>query len=130
MHDMKIDRRSGVTAHHRSRRRPRPYQQAARAEQTAAHRGRIVQVAVSLVHAARHISEITLEEVARRSGVTVRTILRHFGSRDGMLEAAFAQISQKMRNDRPPSTPGDVDAALAALLKHYELDGDPNIKAL
>src|SRR5262245_2509102 len=113
-----------------ARRRTRSYIQAARAEQTEANAQSIVEAALSLIHSVRRLSEITLEDVALQSGLTVRTILRRFGSRDGVLEAAFAQLSQKFKRDRPPTTPGDVNAALASLLQQYEQDGDLNIKAL
>ena len=114
----------------RSGRRPRVYQQAVRAEQTAANTQSIVDAAITLVYSAGRLEEITLEEVARKSGLTVRTILRRFGSRDGVLEAAFAQLARQIVRDRPVTPPGDIDAALAALLHQYERDGDLNIKAL
>jgi hypothetical protein len=47
-----------------------------------------------------------------------------------VLEAAFAQLARQIVRDRPVTPPGDIDAALAALLHQYERDGDLNIKAL
>ncbi|HLW55280.1 MAG TPA: hypothetical protein VKW06_20800 [Candidatus Angelobacter sp.] len=111
-------------------RRHRAYQQAARAEQTAANGQSIVDAAIELVYSVRRLEEITLEAIAGQSGLTVRTILRRFGSREGILEAAFVQLGRKMQVDRPNTPPGDIEAALGALLQHYELDGDLNIKAL
>ena len=66
---------------------PRAYRQSARATATAATRHRIVDGMVALAHE-RLTIEITLDDVARRAGVSVATVLRHFGSRDGLFDAA------------------------------------------
>jgi len=84
---------------------------------------------VDLEYSGRPLDQ-SLEDVARQCGLTVRTILRRFGSRDGVLEAVFAQLARQIVRDRPVTPPGDIDAALAALLHQYERDGDLNIKAL
>jgi AcrR family transcriptional regulator len=111
-------------------RRRRQYVQAARAQQTEANTQRIIAAAIAVLHAARRLEEITLEDIARKSGVTVRTLLRRFGSRDGLLEAAFQVLSKKFERDRPPTPPGDVDAAISSLVQQYEENGDLNIKGL
>jgi AcrR family transcriptional regulator len=108
----------------------RTYRQDARAQQTQANADRVVQTAVSLVKNTKRTADITLDEVSQGSGVTVRTILRRFRSRDGVLEAAFAQIKTEFRSYRAPTTPGDIDAAIGALLDQYERIGDLNIRAL
>lgn len=128
MYDMKvrrISRRIPNAARHR-----RQYVQGARAEQTEANTQRIITAAIAVLHAARRLEEITLEDIARKSGVTVRTLLRRFGSRDGMLEAAFQVLSKKIERDRPPTPPGDVEAAISSLVQQYEENGDLNIKGL
>ena len=114
---------------------PRPkatrhYLQGARASQTEANAKSIVQSAVQLIYSVQRISEITLEDIAQKSGLTVRTILRRFGSRDGVLDAAFAELSKKIEQDLLPTTPGDIEAALRSLLQLYEKNGDLNVKAL
>jgi len=108
----------------------RAYRQDARAQQTQANADRVVHTAVSLVKKTERTADITLEDISKGSGVTVRTILRRFGSRDGVLEAAFAEIKTEFRSYRAPTTPGDVDAAVRALLDQYERIGDLNIRAL
>jgi AcrR family transcriptional regulator len=109
---------------------PREYRQDLRAQQTQANTDRIVSTAVALVKKTRRTADITLDDVSRDSGVTVRTILRRFGSRDGVLEAAFGEIKKEFRGYRPPTPPGDVDAAVRALVDQYERIGDLNIRAL
>jgi len=108
----------------------RAYKQDARAQQTEANAQEIVQATVERIRAVRRVSEITLDEVAAKSGMTVRTILRRFGSRDGLLEAAFQALHTEVEGFRPPTPPGDVDAALRVMLTQYEHMGDMNIRAL
>jgi AcrR family transcriptional regulator len=108
----------------------RTYRQDARAQQTQANADRVVQTAVSLVKTTKRTADITLDDISQGSGVTVRTILRRFGSRDGVLEAAFEEIKTEFRSYRAPTAPGDIDAAVHVLLDQYERIGDLNIRAL
>jgi AcrR family transcriptional regulator len=108
----------------------RTYRQDLRAQQTQATGDRIVRTAVALVKKMRRTADITLEDLSRESDVTVRTILRRFGSRDGVLEAAFAEIKKEFEGYRAPTPPGDVGEAVKSLLEQYERIGDLNIRAL
>ncbi len=109
---------------------PRTYRQDARARQTRDNTERIAQTAARLIKTTPRPADITLDDVSRESGLTVRTILRRFGSRDGVLEAAFAQIKTEFEGLRAPTPPGDVDAAVASLINQYERIGDINMRAL
>ncbi|HEX5827984.1 MAG TPA: TetR/AcrR family transcriptional regulator [Candidatus Limnocylindrales bacterium] len=100
----------------------RPYRMTARAEAVAETRERIVAAAVAL-HLERLASEISLADVAGRAGVSVQTVLRHFGSREGLTTAAEAWATSEIERERR-SAPGDVSAALRALVEHYERRGD------
>jgi AcrR family transcriptional regulator len=67
--------------------------------------------------------EIVLADVAARAGVSVQTILRHFGSRDGLFDAAVAFATTEVVAER--ETPvGDISAAVRVLVDHYEMRGD------
>jgi AcrR family transcriptional regulator len=66
---------------------------------------------------------ITLPVVAERAKVTVKTVLRHFGSRDSLIEAAWTQAYNEVMAERT-TPPGDVGAALRVLISHYERRGD------
>lgn len=109
---------------------PRAYRQQLRAQQTDANTERIVNAGVMLIKTSRRLADITLDEVARASGVTVRTILRRFGSRDGVLEAALQPLQNEVKGLREETPPGDIEAAIASLLDQYEHIGDFNIRAL
>ena len=124
-----MDSRSPATSRRR-RPQPRPYRQALRAQQADANTERIVTACHSLVTSVRRIADITLDDIARKGGVTVRTVLRRFGSRDGAFEAAFGRIESEIKSLRLPTPPGDVDAALESLVNQYEQMGDLNIRAL
>jgi AcrR family transcriptional regulator len=68
-------------------------------------------------------TDIVLADVAERSGVTVKTILRHFGSREGLFDSVIAFARQEIVDER--ATPvGDIDEAVAVIHAHYELRGD------
>jgi AcrR family transcriptional regulator len=114
----------------RPRRAPRAYRQRLRARQTHANTARIVDAALALISSAPRLSQITLEDLARESGLTARTILRRFGSRDAVLEAGFVRLQEEFGRMRVPPPPGDVDAAVKSLLGQYEHIGPLNIRAL
>lgn len=68
--------------------------------------------------------EIVLADVADRAGVSVRTVLRHFGSRDGLFEATLEFVGEQLLRDRGTPPTGDVPAAVATLYDEYERAGD------
>lgn len=100
----------------------RSYEMRARKQTTAATRSAVVQAAIDSVVAARSLG-ITLGSVADRAGVTVKTVLRHFGSREELIEAAYLQILQEVLAERTV-TSCEPERALTVLIKHYERRGD------
>jgi AcrR family transcriptional regulator len=67
--------------------------------------------------------DIILSDVATRAGVSVQTVLRHFGSRDRLFDAALEFAAAEIVEER--STPiGDVRAAVEVIVEHYEVRGD------
>lgn len=100
----------------------RRYDMRARNESTAATRNAIVDAAIDAVAAECSLG-ITLASVAERAGVTVKTVLRHFGSRESLIEAAYLAVRQAVLAERV-SPPGDAEAAMTALIEHYEGRGD------
>jgi len=100
----------------------RTYDMTNRAKQAAATTERIVAAAERLL-AARAVDEVTLQAIADGAGVTVQTVLRHMGSRDGCFEAVARRVAARVVDQRGGVRPGDVEAAVEALLEHYEADG-------
>jgi AcrR family transcriptional regulator len=99
-----------------------------RAEQVAENERRILDAMVGL-WLEMPIAEITLEQVAERSGVTVRTILRKYGSKEGLIEASLERVPGNLltRNEAPS---GDIDEALGSLLREYEAMGPAVIRTI
>jgi AcrR family transcriptional regulator len=101
----------------------------ARAEATAGTRRGILRAVLDL-HVERFHDQITLEDVARRAGVTVQTVLRHFGSRDRLVEAAGEQAMSEVLAQRSAAPVGDVDGAIENLVDHYEVWGRSALRLL
>lgn len=113
----------------KSEKAARPYNMKTRAKAAARTEQRILDATVALWRQLP-IHEITLEAVAGRAGVNVRTVLRKFGSKEGLYEACIEQDAAKMMAKRDQATAGDVPAALRILLEDYETYGDANIRTL
>ena len=59
-------------------------------------RRRILDASVDL-HGERLVADISLDDIAERAGVSVQTVLRHFGSRAGLVEAAVEHAAGRGR---------------------------------
>lgn len=101
----------------------------ARAEAAAATTERILDAAVD-VFWELPTDKISLDKVGRRAGVTVQTVIRRFGGREGLLAAAVRRESDKIRSQRLQAPVGDVGAAVRVLIDHYEAFGDRVLKML
>jgi len=100
----------------------RTYRQTRRADATERTREAILDAAREVFRADPQLDP-SLEAVAARAGVSTRTVIRQFGSKEGLLEAAIAagvEATQKTRH----AEPGDVDGAVRAIVAHYEEMGD------
>ena len=106
----------------------RPYRQTGRAE-AAEETARHVLDAFSDKMRTQWFDEVTLEEVAERAGVHVRTVIRRFGSKEGLLEAFVDHFVSSIAIDRA-TPPGDVAAAIDRLMDIYETWGDSVIRNL
>ncbi len=101
---------------------PRTYSQGKRAETTERSRRAILLAAQELFRDEGKF-ELPLDEVAARAGCSTRSVLRHFGSKQGLMAAAMADAEQEVMESRAVA-PGDVAAAIQALIDHYEETGD------
>src|SRR6478736_549724 len=100
----------------------RRYTMTARAEAVDRTRERLLDAAVSLAET-RLVSQISLADIAATAGVSVQTLLRHFGSRAALIEAARQHALATVGEER--RTPvGDPEAAVRTVLQHYERRGD------
>jgi AcrR family transcriptional regulator len=96
----------------------RAYRMTARAEAAAETGERILDAAIALFWE-RPTDQIVLREVADRAGVSVQTVIRRYGGREGLLAAAGERQLRATESERAVPV-GDFEAALSALLDHYE----------
>ncbi|MFZ1411915.1 MAG: helix-turn-helix domain-containing protein [Micropruina sp.] len=99
----------------------RAYRQGLRALQASANEERILDAAERLF-ATELFDRVSLAEVARASGVSIPTLQRRFGSKDGLFEATGRRVRERVLAQRRPAAPDPI-SALAALLDHYEQEG-------
>lgn len=101
----------------------------ARAEAAAATAQRILDAVVEVFWEVP-TDQISLDEVGRRAGVTVQTVIRRFGGREGLLAAAVQREFERVRSQRLQAPVGDVAGAVHVLVDHYEAFGDRVLKML
>ena len=107
----------------------RPYVMRVRAESADGTRQRVLEAAVDELWQ-RRASEVRLEDVATRAGVTVQTVLRIFGRRSVLLESAWEPLRDRILQQREWAEPGDVEGTISGLFDHYEDMGDFVIRNL
>jgi AcrR family transcriptional regulator len=76
------------------------------------------------------LDSFTLAAIAERSGVTAQTILRRFGSRDGLLLAMLVHTGVKMGRNREGAPAGNIPAAIGILVDHYDKFGERILRLL
>jgi AcrR family transcriptional regulator len=65
----------------------------------------------------------SLEAIAGAAGVTKQTLLRHFGSKDGLLEQVRRRAIAEVERQRLSAPTNDIAGAVDNLLDHYEIRG-------
>jgi len=103
----------------------RPYRMVRRAEAFAETRQAILDAANEI-----RDPRTPLSVVAARAGVSERTVLRHFGSRDGLVVAAIAEGTARDEAERFAAPAGDIAGAVSSLVGHYETAGDRILRLL
>ena len=68
--------------------------------------------------------QVSLEEVAARAGVTERTVVRRFGSKEKLFGAVSAERAASIRDARDKVSAGNVPEAVRLLVGTYEDWGD------
>lgn len=101
----------------------RRYEMVARAQSATATGERILDVAVDAFWEFPR-EPVSLNDVARRAGVSVQTVIRRFGGRDGLFAAAAEREIERTRGQRDQAPVGDVHGAVRVLVEHYEVWGE------
>lgn len=101
----------------------RRYQKTARAEAEQATGEAIVRAALAAFSQTPY-DRVTLQGIAEASGVTVQTVIRRFGSKEELFATLVEQEQPRVMANREAAAGAGLTEALAALLHHYEQDGD------
>jgi AcrR family transcriptional regulator len=110
-------------------RKQRPYKQVARARAQERTRETLLQAAAEELERDSW-RQASLESVAGRAGVSKQTALRHFGSKQGLLDAVIRRTSSIVVKERDEAPIGDIPGAVANLVRHYERYGDMVVRLL
>lgn len=68
--------------------------------------------------------QVSLDDVATKAGVTVRTVVRRFGSKERLFGVVSGERAASIRRARDEVTAGDVAEAVRSLVRTYEDWGD------
>ena len=101
----------------------RAYRKSRRARAEAATGTAILDAALA-AFTREPFDRVTLQAVADAAGVTVQTVIRRFGSKEGLFQALAERETPRILAARAVAEGADLSIALDALLAHYEADGD------
>lgn len=107
----------------------RAYKQVARAKAQEQTRETLLQAATEEVER-DNWTQASLESMAGRAGVSKQTALRHFGSKQGLLDAVIRRSASLVLKERNEAPIGDIPGAVANLVRHYERYGDIVVRML
>jgi AcrR family transcriptional regulator len=107
---------------------PRPYTQQARARAAEETGERIIDAFLSLLME-KWFDDITLDRVAADANVTVQTVVRRFGSKEGLLKSAVKTFADRITASRATAS-GNIDQMIDNLASDYEVTGDAVIRLL
>lgn len=86
---------------------------------------------VALEHfLSRSYDEVTLAEVAGAAGVTVPTLIAHFGRKEDLFVAACEDWGDRMNESRDKAPVGDHAGAVRKLIESYDAEGKPILHLL
>jgi len=101
----------------------RPYRLGARAASADANGESILASAHRLFGELRY-DQVSLDDIAAQAGVTERTVVRRFGSKEQLFGAVGAERAASIRRARDEVPAGDIPEAVRLLVGTYEDWGD------
>ena len=107
--------------------KPRPYRQVARARARQRTRDALLDAAETVFLRKgweQGSVDASVEALARSAGVTKQTLLRHFGSKEALLEEVVRRIGERVHDQRWATPTDDVAGAVENLLDHYKEWGE------
>ena len=107
----------------------RPYRMLARANAAEATLHRVLDAAVELF-TDHPYEEVSLDLVAAQAGVSKRTILRRFGSKEALFGESLQRAVDEMIRHREAAPVGDIAGAVANVVGQYERWGRNRLRLL
>jgi AcrR family transcriptional regulator len=101
----------------------RQYRMKVRAQRSEKTAERIREVALERF-LSQSYDEVTLAEVAEAAGVTVPTLIAHFGRKEDLFAAVLEEWGGRMIESRDEAPVGDHAGAIRNLLDHYDAEGN------
>jgi AcrR family transcriptional regulator len=74
--------------------------------------------------------DVTLRDIAADAGVSLQTLVNHFGSKEALFGAAAERISDAISTLRWTVGVGDLEGAATTLVDDYEQTGDFTLRTL
>ena len=74
--------------------------------------------------------QVSLKAVANRAGVTMQTVIRRFGSKEGLFAEWAVRRSEEVRGRRDEAAPGAMAEAVRNLMESYEKWGRHQLNLL
>jgi AcrR family transcriptional regulator len=111
----------------KTRGRTREYKQVERAKAQERTREALIEAASDEFFAGNWLKS-SLDSLSRSAGVTRQTLLRHFGSKDGLLMQALMQGVSQVRDQRWSTPTSDIAGAVENVLDHYEEWGERSVR--
>jgi AcrR family transcriptional regulator len=100
-----------------------------RAASAAETRERIADATTELVRR-RWYDEITLKDIAEAAGVSLQTVVNHFGTKEAVFAATLERPIPAAMATRLDAVPDDVEGAVGLLVADYEFAGDGIVRVL
>ncbi len=100
----------------------RPYRQTARAASAEATKASVLDAFRQRLEG-DWFEDIRLEDVARDAGVTVQTVIRLFGGKDGLIDATMDRMAAAINLNRGEPT-NDAPLLVKRIVEDYEQIGD------
>ena len=101
----------------------------ARSEAAARTHQQIIEAALAL-YTEHDFEHVSLDDVATHAGVTVRTVLRRFGTKEALLDAVADAANDAVEDRRSEVPPGDAAGAVRCVVADYERYGDAIMRLL
>jgi AcrR family transcriptional regulator len=105
----------------------REYKQVARAQAQERTREALMDVATDEFFAGNWL-KASLDSLSSKAGVTKQTLLRHFGSKDGLLMHSLMHRAAQVRDQRWSTPTNDILGAVDNVLDHYEDWGERSMR--